>query len=359
MIPKMHPTPTFLRISLPSCLMLLVLGFHLFAALPVMAQATNDLSPLLNRLRLIENDLRDLQLQVFRGKGPPTQTGASGQQVSQGSPGAALAEVRFVELEEQIRGLTGTFERMAHDVTKTRSRLDKLIEDIDFRLTALEEKLEAAEAARIAAAEAAGPSTDAAAPANADGAAAPDSVPADSEAAEGGQTVVSDNAPGTQVLGTIPADDLQEGAQTAAVTPAEPVKPKTILPEGSVRDRYNFAFGLLRRLKTDKAETAFKEFLEAHEADPLAHNARYWLGETYYARRDYRQAATAFVTGYSKSPTGPKARDNLLKLGMSLVRLEQNEDACASFEELLAKFTTPQDAKARKIATAEMGRASC
>ncbi len=359
MMPKMHRFKSILPVSVPRTLLLIVIGVQLVAAMPAAAQTANDLSPLLNRLRLIENDLRDLQLQVFRGKGAPARTATADQQTAQGSSGAAMAEVRFAELEEQIRSLTGTFERMAHDVTKTRSRLDKLIEDIDFRLTALEGKLEAAEAARIAAANATEQpaATETAADANA--------ADASAEAAEGtetasaGQTVVSDAAPGTQVLGTIPADEVQNGQQTAAVAPAEPPKPKTILPEGTVRERYNFAFGLLRRLKTDKAETAFKEFLEAHEADPLAHNARYWLGETYYARRDYRQAATAFVTGYSKSPTGPKARDNLLKLGMSLVRLEQNEDACASFEELLAKFTTPPDSKARKIATAEMGRAGC
>ena len=30
------------------------------------------------------------------------------------------------------------------------------------------------------------------------------------------------------------------------------------------------------------AEAAFKEFVEAHPKDPMAGNAQYWLGETYY-----------------------------------------------------------------------------
>ena len=52
--------------------------------------------------------------------------------------------------------------------------------------------------------------------------------------------------------------------------------------------------------------------------DPLAGNAQYWLGETYYVRKDYKNAAAAFAEGYQKYPKGPKAADDLLKLGMSL-----------------------------------------
>ena len=33
-------------------------------------------------------------------------------------------------------------------------------------------------------------------------------------------------------------------------------------------------------------------------ADPLAGNAVYWLGETYYARRQFADAAVTFADGY-------------------------------------------------------------
>src|SRR3546814_19535879 len=44
----------------------------------------------------------------------------------------------------------------------------------------------------------------------------------------------------------------------------------------------------------------------------------YWLGETYYVRQRYQDAAVAFLEGYQKYPKSPKAADNLLKLGMAL-----------------------------------------
>ena len=61
---------------------------------------------------------------------------------------------------------------------------------------------------------------------------------------------------------------------------------------------------------------------------PLAGNAQYWLGETYYVRKDYENAATAFALGYQKYPKSAKAADDLLKLGMSLGNLGKKPDAC-------------------------------
>ena len=61
-----------------------------------------------------------------------------------------------------------------------------------------------------------------------------------------------------------------------------------------------------------------RSFVERYPKDPLAGNAQYWLGETFYVRKDYSNAATAFAQGYEKYPKGAKASDDLLKLGMSL-----------------------------------------
>jgi tol-pal system protein YbgF len=95
----------------------------------------------------------------------------------------------------------------------------------------------------------------------------------------------------------------------------------------------------MRKAKYDEAEAAFKEFLAANPDDPLADNAHYWLGETYYVRGDYARAAEAFLEGYQGNKAGPKAPDTLLKLGMSLAALGKNKEACATYGEL--KKTLP------------------
>ena len=134
--------------------------------------------------------------------------------------------------------------------------------------------------------------------------------------------------------------------------------PAGILPPGTPRARYRFAFSLLRQADYNKAATAFEEFLGAHPNDNLAANARYWLGETHYVRGDYRTAAKEFLTGFQKNPKGSKAPDSLLKLGMSLIGLNQNKDACATFDKLSADF--PElPGNIQKVLTRERARAEC
>ncbi len=72
--------------------------------------------------------------------------------------------------------------------------------------------------------------------------------------------------------------------------------------------------------------------------DPLAGNAKYWLGETFYVRQDYQQAAVTFAEAYQEYPNSGKAPDNLLKLGMSLSALGSSSDACGTFAELLKRY---------------------
>ena len=86
------------------------------------------------------------------------------------------------------------------------------------------------------------------------------------------------------------------------------------------------------------AEIAFSQLVDAYPNDPLASNAQYWLGESYYVRGQYKNAADAFLKGYKKYKSGDKAPDTLLKLGMSLAELGQKDAACSTFDELKTKY---------------------
>ena len=94
----------------------------------------------------------------------------------------------------------------------------------------------------------------------------------------------------------------------------------------------------MRQANYDKAELALQEFVKLHPKEKLTGNARYWLGETYYVRAAYVQAAEVFLEGYQADPKGPKAPDSLLKLGMSLAGLNKKREACAAFDKLTKDF---------------------
>jgi TolA-binding protein len=72
---------------------------------------------------------------------------------------------------------------------------------------------------------------------------------------------------------------------------------------------------------------------------------------------EYKQAAQAFLLGYRDFPKSRKAADSLLKLGLSLGRLGQKQQACSAYEQVDSQF--PKATEARKRAQSELKRAGC
>lgn len=101
---------------------------------------------------------------------------------------------------------------------------------------------------------------------------------------------------------------------------------------------YERAFVNIREGRYDQAEQGFKTFLDSYPEHKLAGNSQYWLAETYYVRGDYTQAARSFAQGYQDYPESSKAADNLLKLGLSLARIGNIEDACVTLSQLKDQF---------------------
>jgi tol-pal system protein YbgF len=190
------------------------------------------------------------------------------------------------------------------------------------------------------------------------------------------EQIVLNKAPGPKILGTLsnsaatPGDggfqgqilvppsqqerDLQpEGLPAAESDTIETVALSPESPE-ALYERSNES--LLRR-QFGEAEAGFRKFLDKYPDHGLAGSAQYWLGETYYAQQDFRQAAQAFLRGYRQYPKSRRAADSLLKLGISLGRLGQKQQACAAYSAVSGEY--PKAVEARKRAQAEAKRAGC
>lgn len=320
------PTRVFAAILLAS----------MFSAASALAQS-NEIRALYDRIDRLEQSLTDVQSQVYRGEVPPAARppALGSSSVSADPPATARLLVRINELEGQIRALTGKLEELEFLVGQSQTRMDKLVEDVDFRLTAIERNM--------------------AAPTGA--AAGNEGAPRGAPAAGG----VSVTAP-AGTLGTISPNDLgrvaavpQSGVAAASQAAGDG---SSILPDGGVKQRYDFARSLLRQGKYDSAERAFAEFVETYPEDALAGNAQYWLGESFYARKDYERAASAFLAGYQNYHESPKAPDNLLKLGITLNALGQKEEACAALGQLNDEFPNASTAIKQRV-TNERRRAGC
>lgn len=137
------------------------------------------------------------------------------------------------------------------------------------------------------------------------------------------------------------------GAQAAA--PAPSAAPSTGAAGGSADQLYDEAFKKLQEGDYAGAERGFKTFVQRNPQNKLAGNAQYWLGETYYARRDYQNAMTSFAEGYKAYKTSPKGPDNLLKLGITMAALNRKSDACAVFARFSQDYPRATDLQKRRI----------
>lgn len=312
-----------------------------------------------DRLDRLERDLSMLQRQVYRG--------GSAQIVSTGSSAAVDTELRMDRLETQMRELTGQVEGMVNQVEQLRNRLEQVNSDIDVRLNqtqprgtvpnshasaAISDTGSAASSVRsIASGRASAGISDT-------GPTGPMAMrgPEPSTRTPRPQSPADLMPPGTLVP---PPPDVPTSA--GVLTPPARVQPRTelatnasgallrlpsegSLPPASASDQYNAAFGLLRQADYPAAEGALKAFVAQHPKDPLAGSAQYWLGESYYARGMYTEAASAFAAGYKNYPKGAKAPDDLLKLAMSLARANQKQNACVAFAQLDRDFPHPGNA---------------
>jgi len=292
-----------------------------------------------DRLDRIERDLNMLQRQVYRGA--PAAVGGPGP--GGGATNAADVEIRMERLEAQMRDLTGKVEEIGNGLDQLRQRLEQINSDMDVRLgqTGGGSAAPPPGARPLADASRFPPPPLGSAPAMPPGTAVP------APPSGGGLNPIFGtlSPPGTGPSRQLPPPVTEPSA------PAEP-------SGGSTNEQFNHAFGLLKQSDYASAETAFRAFIDAHPNDALAGNAQYWLGQTYFARNRYQDAATAFAEGYKRFPKGSKAPDDLLYLGMSLAKSDQKKNACLALDQLDQSF--PNAAPAiRQRAGAEKKRLGC
>ena len=302
----------------------LIVGLLAMLAGPALAQDTREL---MNRIDRLQRELSTLQQDYYRNRGAP-----SGAAMGATAGSAASFEVRLSQIESQLQSLTGRAEELSHATDLIKDRLDKLVSDVDSRLLALEQQ-------RGGSAQAAPPQQQQQASAPPTSAAPAPRGQAPSQPAQPGRGAPPGN------LGTLTPD------AAAAIRPP--------LPDGNAKQQYDYATALITKDQNfPEAERSLKAFIAAYPTDALTPNAYYWLGETYYVRKDYQQAAFTFAEAFQKYPKAQKAPDSLFKLGLSLSQLNQTKEACTAYGRLLNNFPTADNALKARVSN-EQRRLKC
>ena len=119
--------------------------------------------------------------------------------------------------------------------------------------------------------------------------------------------------------------------------------------EGKVQAAYMQAFGLFSSNNYQAAAAAFELFIETYPESEYAANARYWLGECYFAEGLFKKAIAAFAKITDAKYPGNKAPDAFLKTGLAWYGLNEPVTGAATLRELIKKYPASEAAgKARE-----------
>mgnify|MGYP001190644880 CR=1 FL=1 len=291
----------------------LFIFFLLFITKFSHSQEKNYLDTVINRINDLESELRSIQSASpnnFNDNDNYTNSIASHEQ-------------RLIELEEEIRNLTGSLEEINYKI----ENIFKLLKKTKLNETTQNSNEETLPTL--------------------------DNSQSDIQSIEKETTIIEDpnikNNPSMKVLGTVNEnfkEDNKENYSENNIPETTGGAPK----QGKISDDkitallkspseiYSYAYDMLVRENFIEAEKSFKAFIGEHPNDPLASNAYYWLGETYYVQKKFQLAAISFARGFQSFPKGNKAIDQLFKLALTFMNLGKNEDACAAFSKLESEF---------------------
>jgi tol-pal system protein YbgF len=256
-------------------------------------------------------------------------------------------EERIVALEEQLKNqglvdlfnqvemlkadtarLRGQFEVLAHEQSETQKRQRDLYVDLDTRLR----KLEAG----------------ATAPPAATPGMAPGAMPAGTPgmAPTPGMTPT----PGMAPAPTAPAAGALPPPPAAGARPGPAPTPVGGTDE---QRAYDGALDLFKSGNYGGAIGAFAAFSKAYPRSPLVPSAQYWIGNAYFAQRNFRSAIATQRQLVATYPDSQKVPDALLNIGTSQFELGDAAGAKRTLEDLVRKYPqTDAAAKAKQRLTA-------
>jgi len=120
---------------------------------------------------------------------------------------------------------------------------------------------------------------------------------------------------------------------------SENFRGENILTEEKIKEKYENAIKLLWANKYEEAKNELKNLKNIGPPD-LMPNIQYWLGEVFYAQKNFERAVIEFGDGLQKYPDSIKGPDNMLKLGLSFSNLKRKDDACNVLYELEIKYSS-------------------
>lgn len=119
---------------------------------------------------------------------------------------------------------------------------------------------------------------------------------------------------------------------------------------GGSSGSFESALAAFKAKDYDAAENGFRSFIEMNPKSKKVLDARFYLAESLYRKKDYSEAIIEFGVIHEKSPSSTLGRKSTLKIAESFTALGKNKDAKAFAQLLVDAHPNSDEAKkARKL----------
>jgi len=155
----------------------------------------------------------------------------------------------------------------------------------------------------------------------------------------------------------LPPPETADGeGETPAESPEDTPPPPVLAAGPSVTDIYNQARIDYTQGRYALAISGFQDVLAADPRGDLADNAHYWVGESYFAQRQYERAIDSFDAVVRDYPDSNKRSDAYLKKAMSLENMGRRSEAMLMYELVIEQFPRTQHQRIARSRLEELMR---
>ena len=137
-------------------------------------------------------------------------------------------------------------------------------------------------------------------------------------------------------------------AQSTSAAPGPGPAPPPTPGEDPVQ-MYQAAYRDYQRGNFDLAIAGFREFAAKNPNSDLTDNAAYWIGESLYSQKKYREAIAQFDSVVTKYPKSDKVAGALLKKGYAYIALGEKSQGIVQLQYVVHEHpTSPEASVARQ-----------
>lgn len=142
---------------------------------------------------------------------------------------------------------------------------------------------------------------------------------------------------------------------TGGESTSEVTVPAPAMPAADPMQTYQAAYRDYQRGNFDLAIEGFREFLESNETSDLADNAAYWIGESLFSQKKYREAISQFDAVVNRYPQSDKVPGALLKKGYAYINVGENAQGVVQLQYVVHEHPKSQEASLARQRLRQLG----